>query len=59
MAKIGIIEYEKLENGESLMKGNDKLVSVKCPFPKLTNGTKMFYGCSNLKTFESPSLENL
>lgn len=59
MSKVGIIDYEKLVDGTKLMYNNTNLTSVKCPFPALKNGTKMFEGCSFLKTFEVPDLSKL
>jgi hypothetical protein len=59
MAKIGIIEYEKLVDGTKLMYNNTNLTSVKCPFPALKNGKWMFRGCSFLKTFEVTDLSKL
>jgi hypothetical protein len=35
--EIGIIENNKLEIGNYLMKGNTKLVSVECSFPKMSS----------------------
>lgn len=51
--KLGIIEINVLENGTGLMKDETNLTFVNCPFPKLTNSTEMFMGCSNLQTFAS------
>lgn len=48
MSDIGMIEYDKLEDGTKLMYNNENLTSVECPFPNLKNGTQMFCGCSSL-----------
>lgn len=59
MSKVGIIEYEKLVNGNELMYDNKNLTSVRCPFPKLQKGGAMFEKCSNLNTFDVGDLSNL
>ena len=44
MSDVGLIEYDKLEDGTRLMYENNNLTSVECSFPNLKNGTEMFYG---------------
>lgn len=51
MSKVGIIEYDKLEIGDSLMNNNNYLREWRCPLPKLTSGKKMFQKCVELTTF--------
>lgn len=51
MSKVGIIEYDKLEIGDSLMSNNNYLREWRCPLPNLTNGDNMFFNCNNLITF--------
>lgn len=58
MSKVGIIEYDKLEIGQDLMKSNTHLREWRCPLPSLTKGGNMFSGCTNLTSFsvDLPSL---
>lgn len=58
MSKVGIIEYDKLEIGDSLMNNNTYLREWRCPLLKLTSGKKMFQKCGRLTTF-TPDLSSL
>jgi hypothetical protein len=59
MSDVGLIEYDKLEDGTNLMYKNENLTSVECPFPNLKNGTQMFSGCSSLTDVNISDLSKL
>ena len=59
MSDVGLIEYDKLEDGTNLMYKNENLTSVECPFPNLKNGTKMFSSCSSLTDVNISDLSKL
>lgn len=58
MAEICTIDSGKIVDGTDLMNGNRNLEIWKSPLTLLKNGTRMFYDCSRLITFEAelPSL---
>jgi hypothetical protein len=58
MAKICTIDSGKIVDGTDLMNGNLNLKIWKSPLTSLKNGTRMFYACSEMTTFEAelPSL---
>lgn len=51
MSKVGIIECEKLESAQYLMKNNTNLREVQGDFQLLRDGTGMFYNCTALTSF--------
>ena len=51
MSKVGIIECEKLESAQYLMKNNTNLREVQGDFLILRDGTGMFYNCTALTSF--------
>lgn len=53
MSKVGIIEFDKLEIGDILMRNNTYLREWRCPLPSLTSGSNMFSSCYNLTAFSS------
>lgn len=59
MSDVGLIEYDKLEDGTKLMYKNENLTSVECSFPNLKNGTKMFSDCSSLTDVNISDLSKL
>ncbi len=53
MAEICIIDSGKIVDGTDLMNGNTNLKIWKSPLTSLKNGTRMFYDCSEMTTFEA------